>query len=59
MRPGVALYGVNPTPGKPNPMKPVVELKVRVAQVRDVEFGETRRLRRDLDRAAAVTTSRS
>jgi len=41
VRPGVALYGVNPTPGKPNPMKPVVELKVRVAQVRDLEFGET------------------
>ena len=41
VRPGVALYGVNPTPSKPNPMKPVVELKVRVAQVRDVAFGET------------------
>ncbi len=41
VRPGVALYGVNPTPAKPNPMKPVVELKVRVAQVRNVPFGET------------------
>ena len=27
VRPGVALYGGNPTPGKPNPMQPVVELK--------------------------------
>src|SRR5262252_4532153 len=27
VRPGVALYGVNPTPGKTNPMRPVVELK--------------------------------
>ena len=25
-RPGVALYGVNPTPGAPNPMLPVVRL---------------------------------
>lgn len=41
VRPGVALYGVNPTPSMPNPMSPVVELKVRVAQVRDLEFGET------------------
>ncbi len=41
VRPGVALYGVNPTPAKPNPMKPVVDLKARIAQVRSVEFGET------------------
>lgn len=41
VRPGVALYGVNPTPSKKNPMKPVVDLKVRIAQVRDVAFGET------------------
>ncbi len=41
VRPGVALYGVNPTPGKPNPMRPVVDLKVRIAAVRDIAFGET------------------
>jgi alanine racemase len=41
VRPGVALYGVNPTPARPNPVKPVVELKVRVAQLRDVAFGDT------------------
>ncbi|MDI1343385.1 MAG: alanine racemase, partial [Pseudolabrys sp.] len=41
VRPGVALYGVNPTPGKPNPMRPVIDLKVRVAQVRNVPRGET------------------
>jgi len=41
VRPGAALYGINPTPGKPNPMKPVVDLKVRIAQVRSVPFGET------------------
>jgi alanine racemase len=41
VRPGVALYGVNPTPGKPNPMKPVVDLKVRIVKLRDIAFGET------------------
>jgi alanine racemase len=39
-RPGIALYGGNPLPGKPNPMKPVVTLEVRVMQVRDVPAGE-------------------
>jgi len=41
VRPGAALYGVNPTPGKSNPMQPVVELKVRVLTVRNVGKGET------------------
>src|SRR6266478_4075617 len=41
VRPGVALYGVNPTPGKTNPMRPVVELKGRIIQVRPVNKGET------------------
>ena len=41
VRPGVALYGVNPTPGKPNPMKPVVSLQARILQVRQVAKGET------------------
>ena len=41
VRPGAALYGVNPTPGKANPMQPVVELKVRVLTVRNVGKGET------------------
>jgi alanine racemase len=36
VRPGSALYGVNPTPGRPNPMKPVIELHARVLQVRSV-----------------------
>jgi alanine racemase len=36
VRPGAALYGVNPTPGQPNPMKPVIELRARVLQVRSV-----------------------
>jgi alanine racemase len=41
VRPGAALYGVNPTPEADNPMLPVVELKARVIQIRDVERGET------------------
>ena len=41
VRPGMALYGANPTPGRANPMRPAVELKGRVVQVKDVEQGET------------------
>jgi len=41
VRPGVALYGGNPTPGRPNPMRSAVELKGRIAQVREVKKGET------------------
>ena len=40
-RPGAALYGVNPTPGKPNPMQSVVELTGRILQLRSVERDET------------------
>ena len=41
VRPGAALYGVNPTPEADNPMQGVVELKARVLQMRDVERGES------------------
>jgi alanine racemase len=41
VRPGVALYGANPTPGKKNPMRPAVELKGRIIQVRPVNKGES------------------
>jgi alanine racemase len=41
VRPGAALYGVNPTPEADNPMLPVVELKARVVQIRDVERGDS------------------
>jgi alanine racemase len=40
-RPGYALYGGNPTPGRPNPMKPVVALDVAIQQTRWIETGET------------------
>ena len=38
-RPGAALYGVNPTPGRPNPVRPVVRLRARVLQTREVPAG--------------------
>ena len=41
VRPGAALYGVNPTPEADNPMQPVAELKARIVQMRNVERGET------------------
>jgi alanine racemase len=41
VRPGAALYGVNPTPEADNPMQPVVDLKARIVQTRNVERGET------------------
>src|SRR6201992_434140 len=40
VRPGAALYGVNPTPEADNPMLPVVDLKARIVQTRNVERGE-------------------
>jgi alanine racemase len=39
-RPGAALYGINPTMGKPNPMRPVARLRARIMQLRDVAAGE-------------------
>jgi alanine racemase len=41
VRPGAALYGVNPTPEADNPMQPVVELKARIVQLRAIERGES------------------
>ncbi|GLQ07585.1 alanine racemase [Sneathiella chinensis] len=36
-RPGVALYGGNPTPGKPSPVRPVIHLQGKILQVHDVD----------------------
>lgn len=36
-RPGVALWGANPTPGRANPMRPVVTLEAPILQVREVD----------------------
>src|SRR5512139_598320 len=41
VRPGVALYGVNPTPAHSNPMRAVVGLQARIVQLRTVPKGET------------------
>ncbi|HMM92318.1 alanine racemase [Bradyrhizobium sp.] len=41
VRPGCALYGINPTPEADNPMQPVVELKARIVQIRNIERGDT------------------
>lgn len=41
VRPGMALYGLNPTPDQPNPMRPAIRLDLRVLQVRRLEQAET------------------
>jgi alanine racemase len=41
VRPGAALYGVNPTPGRDSPMQGVVELTGRILQIRGVAANET------------------
>lgn len=38
-RPGAALYGINPTPDRPNPMSLPVRLRARVLAVHDVPKG--------------------
>lgn len=40
-RPGVALYGVNPTPETTNPMEPVVTVRCRVLQTRTIPSGRS------------------
>jgi alanine racemase len=41
VRPGIALYGGNPTPHLPNPMTAVALLEGTIMQTRDVHKGET------------------
>ncbi len=41
VRPGAALYGINPTPGYANPMQAAVTLQAHIVQVRKVVRGET------------------
>jgi alanine racemase len=41
VRPGAALYGVNPCPGQPNPMRSVVRLSARIVQLRKIDRGES------------------
>jgi len=37
VRPGAALYGINPTPDRANPMRGVVTLRAPIVQIRDVD----------------------
>lgn len=41
LRPGAALYGINPLPGRDNPMLPVVTLLSRILQVRRIDAFQT------------------
>ena len=40
-RPGAALYGLNPTPGQPNPMAEVIRLEGKIRQVRHIDTGRS------------------
>jgi alanine racemase len=40
-RPGAALFGANPTPGTPNPLRPAIRLRARVLQLRDIGPGDS------------------
>ncbi len=40
VRPGAALYGINPQPGKPNPLHQAVSLDARIVQVRTIDAGD-------------------
>ncbi|HTK85605.1 MAG TPA: alanine racemase [Patescibacteria group bacterium] len=40
VRPGMAVYGLNPTPETSNPMRPVVTLETRILQTRRAKKGE-------------------
>ena len=41
VRPGASLFGLAPTIGQPNPMRPVVALEGKILQIRDVDLGMT------------------
>ena len=41
VRPGAALYGINPCPTRPNPMRPVVRLCAKIVQVRQIDTAES------------------
>jgi alanine racemase len=40
VRPGAALYGINPQPGAANPLRQAVGLKARIVQSRSVQAGD-------------------
>ncbi|NIA54448.1 alanine racemase [Massilia sp. TW-1] len=40
VRPGAALYGINPQPGQSNPLRQAVSLDARIVQVRTIAAGD-------------------
>ena len=40
VRPGAALYGINPQPGRANPLRQAVSLEARIVQVRTIGAGD-------------------
>jgi alanine racemase len=40
-RPGAALYGINPVPGRQNPLRCVVSLDAPILQLREIQAGES------------------
>lgn len=58
VRPGAALYGINPVPMRANPMRAPVRLSARVVQVRETEKGDHVGYGSDFrsDTAARLTT---
>src|SRR5690606_22288084 len=36
VRPGASLYGINPRPGTPSPLCPVIKLQLPILQIRDI-----------------------
>jgi alanine racemase len=41
VRPGAALFGVNPLPGGPNPLRQIVRLSGKILQIRQIDSGES------------------
>ncbi len=41
VRPGAALFGVNPLPGRPNKLRQVVRLTALIIQTREIDSGES------------------
>jgi alanine racemase len=41
VRPGAALFGVNPLPGRPNPLRQIVRLSGKIVQIRQIDRGES------------------
>lgn len=40
LRPGAALYGINPQPGRANPLRRAVSLSARIVQLREIAAGD-------------------